>query len=143
MVKIADIHNRMIPIRVVAGRICSPASPAIRKPIATSWMVVFHFAIPFLLLLSRQFKRDAKTLVWLASWLLFMRFVDLFWYIEPNFTQRLSSLSWIHLLDIVVPIAIGGIWFAMFWRNLRSRPLLPVYDLHAQEFLEYVGAAHD
>jgi hypothetical protein len=81
--------------------------------------------------------------VWLASWLLFMRFVDLFWYIEPNFTQKISSLSWIHLLDIVVPIAIGGIWFAMFWRNLRSRPLLPVYDLHAQEFLEYVGAAHD
>jgi len=106
-------------------------------------LVVFHFAVPFLLLLSRQFKRDAKTLVWLASWLLFMRFVDLFWYIEPNFTQRLSSLSWIHLLDIVVPIAIGGIWFAMFWRNLRSEPLLPVYDVHAQEFLEYVGAAHD
>jgi len=106
-------------------------------------LVVFHFAVPFLLLLSRQFKRDAKTLVWLASWLLFMRFVDLFWYIEPNFTQRLSSLSWIHLLDIVVPIAIGGIWFAMFWRNLRSEPLLPVYDVHAQEFLEYVVAAHD
>lgn len=106
-------------------------------------LVVFHFAVPFLLLLSRSFKRDPKTLVWLASWLLFMRFVDLFWYIEPNFTQKISSLSWIHLLDIVVPIAIGGIWFAMFWRNLRSRPLLPVYDLHAQEFLEYVGAAHD
>jgi hypothetical protein len=106
-------------------------------------LVVFHFAVPFLLLLSRQFKRDAKTLVWLASWLLFMRFVDLFWYIEPNFTQRLSSLSWIHLLDIVVPIAIGGIWFAMFWRNLRSEPLMPVYDVHAQEFLEYVGVAHD
>src|SRR5947209_5925681 len=39
-------------------------------------LVVFHFGVPFLLLLSRQFKRDAKTLVWLASWLLFMRFVD-------------------------------------------------------------------
>ena len=33
-----------MPISVVAGMICSPASPAIRKPIATSWMVVFHFA---------------------------------------------------------------------------------------------------
>src|SRR5437763_9803994 len=77
-------------------------------------LVIFHFAVPFLLLLSRQFKRDAKALVWLASWLLFMRFVDLFWYIEPDFTQRLSSLSWVHLLDIVVPISTGGIWFAMF-----------------------------
>jgi hypothetical protein len=32
---------------------------------------------------------------------------------------------------------------ALFFRNLRARPLLPIYDLHAQEFLEYVGAAHD
>src|SRR6266567_950030 len=106
-------------------------------------LVVFHFAVPFLLLLSRSFKRDPKTLVWLATWLLFMRFVDLFWYIEPNFNQTISSLSWIHLLDLVVPVAIGGFWFALFLHNLRSRPLLPVYDLHAQEFLEYVGAAHD
>src|SRR5207302_2197179 len=105
-------------------------------------LVVFHFAIPFLLLLSRQFKRDAKTLVWLASWLLFMRFVDLFWYIEPNFTQTLA-FRWGYLLDLAVPIAIGGFWFAFFCRNLRSRPLLPVYDMHAQEFLEYVGAAHE
>jgi len=106
-------------------------------------LVVFHFAVPFLLLLSRSFKRDPKTLVWLATWLIFMRFVDLFWYIEPNFNQTISSLSWIHLLDLVVPVAIGGFWFAMFFHNLKSRPLLPAYDLHAQEFLEYVGAAHD
>ena len=106
-------------------------------------LVVFHFAVPFLLLLSRSFKRDPKTLVWLATWLIFMRFVDLFWYIEPNFNQTISSLSWIHLLDLVVPVAIGGLWFAMFFHNLKSRPLLPAYDVHAQEFLEYVGAAHD
>jgi hypothetical protein len=105
-------------------------------------LVIFHFAVPFLLLLSRSFKREAKTLVWLASWLLFMRFVDLFWYIEPNFNSTLAW-HWGYLLDIIVPVAIGGLWFAMFWRNLRSRPLLPAYDLHAQEFLEYVGVGHD
>lgn len=102
-------------------------------------LVVFHFAIPFLLLLSRQFKRDARTLVWLASWLVFMRFVDLYWYIEPNFHKRVFLSIW----DFVVPVAIGGFWLALFFRNLKSRPLLPVYDLHAQEFLEYVGAAHE
>jgi hypothetical protein len=105
-------------------------------------LVVFHFAVPFLLLLSRSFKRDARTLVWLASWLLFMRFVDLFWYIEPNFNQTLA-FRWGYLLDLVVPAAIGGFWFALFFRNLRSRPLLPLYDMHAQEFLEYVGASHE
>ena len=48
--------------------------------------MVFHFAVPFVLLLSRPFKRDITRLVWLAVWLLFMRYVDLFWIIEPNFS---------------------------------------------------------
>ncbi len=38
---------------------------------------------------------------------------------------------------------MGGLWLAYFLRNLRQRPLLPAYDLHAQEFLEYAGVAHD
>jgi hypothetical protein len=105
-------------------------------------LVLFHFAIPFLFLLSRGFKRDPRKLVWLACWLIFMRFVDLYWYIEPNFHKGLY-FSPLALLDLVVPIAMGGFWLALFFHNLRSRPLLPVYDLHAQEFLEYAGAAHD
>jgi hypothetical protein len=106
-------------------------------------LVVFHFFVPFFMLLSRPFKRDPHKLVWLAGLLLFMRFVDLFWYIEPNFHKNvLGGLSG-YWLDLVVPIAIGGFWLALFFRNLRTRPLLPVYDLHAQEFLEYAGAVHE
>jgi hypothetical protein len=105
-------------------------------------LVLFHFAIPFLFLLSRGFKRNPRKLVWLASWLIFMRFVDLYFYIEPNFHKSIY-FSPLALLDLVVPIAIGGFWMALFFHNLRSRPLLPVYDRHAQEFLEYAGAAHD
>jgi hypothetical protein len=102
-------------------------------------LAAFHFAVPFLFLLSRSFKRNPRWLVWLAVWLIFMRFVDLFWYIEPNFHKYL----YFHWLDLVVPIAIGGLWIAVFFSNLRSRPLIPAYDLHAQEFLQYVEAAHD
>jgi hypothetical protein len=105
-------------------------------------LVVFHFAIPFLMLLSRPFKRDPRRLVWLAVWLLFMRFLDLFWYIEPNYHQ-VAAFHWGYLMDLLVPIAIGGAWLAVFFHNLRARPLLPVYDLHAQEFVEYVGVVHD
>jgi len=114
----------------------------------SGWQVIglvlaaLHFAIPFVFLLSRPFKRNPRTLVWLAVWLLFMRFVDLFWYIEPNFHKSIF-MSPAVLLDLLVPIAIGGLWMAVFFRNLRSRPLLPAYDLHAQEFLEYVESAHE
>jgi len=105
-------------------------------------LVLFHFAIPFLFLLSRPFKRNPRSLVWLATWLIFIRFIDLFWYIEPSFHKTLT-FYWGYLLDLIVPTAIGGLWMALFFRNLKSRPLLPLYDLHAQEFLEYVGAAHE
>jgi hypothetical protein len=105
-------------------------------------LVVFHFAVPFLMLLSRPLKRDPGKLVWIAVWLMFMRFVDLFWYIEPNF-HPVAAFRWGYLVDVLVAVAMGGVWMAMFFYNLRSKPMLPIYDLHAQEFLEYAGVAHE
>jgi len=96
------------------------------------FLAAFHFAVPFVLLLSRQFKRNVRTLVWLAVWLMFMRLVDLFWMIEPTFHPQLHVTVW----DIVVPIGIGGLWLAYFFRNLKGRPLLPLHDPHSREILE-------
>ena len=96
------------------------------------WLVIFHFAVPFALLLSRPFKRDIKKLVWLAVWLMLMRYVDLFWIIEPNFSAKFH----VTLADVVVPFAMGGLWLAYFFRNLATLPLLPLYDPSAKEVLE-------
>jgi hypothetical protein len=95
-------------------------------------LVLFHFAFPFATLLSRPFKRNIRKLVWVAVLLLLMCYVDLFWIIEPNFSQTFT----VTLADIVVPIAIGGIWLGYFFRNLASLPLLPAYDPDAYEVLE-------
>jgi hypothetical protein len=95
-------------------------------------IVVFHFAIPFGILLSRSFKRDIHKLVWLAAWLLLMRYVDLFYIIEPNFSKTLT----VTLADVVVPIALGGLWLAFFFYNLARLPLLPAYDPSAAEVLQ-------
>src|ERR1700741_4247071 len=54
------------------------------------FIVIFHFAIPFGTLLSRPFKRDIRKLVWLAVWLMLMRYLDLFWIIEPNFSKTFN-----------------------------------------------------
>jgi hypothetical protein len=96
------------------------------------FLVLFHFAIPFALLLSRPFKRDIRKLVWLAVWMMLMRYLDLFWIIEPNFSTTLT----VTIADIVVPIAIGGIWLWYFFRNLAALPLLPAYDPDAHEVLQ-------
>jgi hypothetical protein len=96
------------------------------------FLAIFHFAVPFVFLLSRPFKRDVTRLVWLAVWLMLMRYVDLAWMVEPNFSATFT-ITW---ADIVVPIAMGGLWLALFFRNLNSMPLLPAYDLYAREVLE-------
>ena len=97
-------------------------------------LVLFHFAIPFGILLSRPFKRDIHRLAWLAAWLLLMRYLDLFWIIEPNFSNTLRFT----VADVIVPVAMGGIWLAYFFHNLAALPLLPAYDPDAHEVLEPV-----
>jgi hypothetical protein len=96
------------------------------------WLVVFHFAVPFVILLSRPFKRDIRRMVWLATWMLLMRYLDLFWNIEPNFSVRFN-VTW---ADVILPVAMGGFWLWFFFRNLNSMPLLPVHDVDATEVLE-------
>jgi len=96
------------------------------------FLVIFGFAIPFATLLSRPFKRDIRKLVWLAAWIMLIRYIDLFWIIEPSFSKTFT----ITIADIVVPVAIGGLWLGLFFRNLGSLPLLPAYDPTASEVLE-------
>jgi len=100
-----------------------------------AFLALFGFAVPFAALLSRPFKRNIKKLVWLAVWMMVIRYLDLFWIIEPNFSKTFA----VTVSDIVVPIAIGGIWLWYFFRNLASLPLLPAYD---QDALEVLRPAH-
>jgi len=95
-------------------------------------LIVGHFAIPFALLLSRPFKQDSGKLMRLALWLIAMRYLDLFWNIEPNFHKASFHYSW---LDAVLPIAMVALWVAYFLRNLSRRPLVALYDPHVQGVL--------
>ena len=99
-------------------------------------LVLLHFAIPFSLLLSRPFKRRTESMIWLAAWLMVMRYVDLFWFIEPNYHQSING-SW---QFFVMPFAIGGFWLWLYFRNLQSRPLLALHDPNSHSVLE---AAHE
>lgn len=87
-------------------------------------LVVFHFAVPFLLLLSRRTKRVSGTLVKVAAGILVMRVVELFWVIAPERSPEGFRLHW---LDLAALMAIGGFWVAFFVRQLGSRALLPRY----------------
>lgn len=94
-------------------------------------VLVFSFAVPFLLLLSRDIKRTGSMVSKIAIWMIFMRLVDLYWMTKPGFTAR-AVPTW---LDLVVPIALVGLWLGVFAMNLKQRPLLPVGDPRLSEVL--------
>jgi hypothetical protein len=97
-------------------------------------LVLFHFALPFSLLLSRDLKRNAKLLRNVAIFVLFMRMVDLFWQVTPYFYGSAFHLSW---MDIAAPAGLIGIWLAYFFIQLEKRPLMPLHEPNLEEALNH------
>jgi hypothetical protein len=107
-------------------------------------LVIFHFAVPFFLLLSRNLKRHARTLSIIAALLLIMRLVDLFWMIAPVAeVHGGGALSFIvnYWMYILAPVGLGGLWLAYFAYQLRQRALLPINDKGMENLLEQAAAA--
>lgn len=98
------------------------------------FLVIAHFFVPFLLLLSRRTKRAIRMLSMIAFGIIVMRLIDLYWLITPAFNPDRIHLHW---LDIVAPISIGGIWLAIFVWNLKGHPLLPLNDPRFAGFLKH------
>jgi hypothetical protein len=121
----------------------------------TSWrfvavtLVIGHFAVPFVLLLSRAVKRTGATILKVAIWILFARVIDLLWLISPEFHHDGLSVSW---MDVTLPVALGSAWLGAFIWQLRGRAILPIHDPQFGETLQPIiertgqqprpGAAH-
>ena len=88
-------------------------------------LVIGHFALPFALLLSRDLKRNFKLLAGIAVFILFMRFVDLYWLVAPDYAKGGFRVSW---MDFAAPVGLGGIWLWYFLTQLEKRPLMPLND---------------
>jgi hypothetical protein len=99
---------------------------------------IFHWVVPFSLLLSRDIKRNKKRMIRVCQWMIFAKAVDLFWLIEPNFKDAARNLhfSWGILEYIAVPVAMVSIWVAYYTHNLRTRALVQTNDPHVAEILE-------
>ena len=116
------------------------------------FLITFHFAVPWLLLLSRKTKRTPRRLVIIAAWLLFARYADLYMMVTPEFASTGESLHlvegeavshfFVHWLDLAAPVAIGGLWFWMFLTELKKRPMLATGDPYLRESLATAGGHH-
>ncbi len=99
---------------------------------------IFHWLIPFTMLLSRDLKRNKKRLTRVCQFMIFAVAFNLFWLIEPSYKDAARNLhfSWGILQYVAVPAAMTAFWVAYFCMELKKRPLVQLNDPHLEEILE-------
>ncbi|HEV2274695.1 MAG TPA: hypothetical protein VGR96_11045 [Acidobacteriaceae bacterium] len=99
---------------------------------------IFHWVLPFTLLLSRDLKRNKERLVLVCKIMIFARCWDMFWLIEPNFPDAARNLhfSFGILEYATVPVAVISFWMWLYFGQLQKRPLIQTNDPHLDEILE-------
>lgn len=97
-------------------------------------LVMFHFAIPFLLLLIREIKRQPERLVWVAGGIFLLRVVDLYWLVVPAYAEHGPRVHW---MDVLAVVGLGGVWFSLFLRRLHQQALLPIHDPRLKEAMSH------
>jgi hypothetical protein len=91
-------------------------------------LLLFHFALPFALLLSRSLKRSARRLALVAGLMLVMQLVDLYWLIGPDLMTHGHGHAplRLHWMDVAAIVGLGGLWLFLFARQARRWPILPL-----------------
>jgi hypothetical protein len=99
---------------------------------------IFHWLIPFTMLLSRDLKRNKKRITRVCQFMIFAVAFNQFWLIEPNFKDAARNLhfSWGIMQYTAIPVAMTAFWLAFFCMQLKKRPLVQVNDPHLEEILE-------
>lgn len=107
-------------------------------------IILLHFALPFVLLLSRSLKRRGRTLVIVACMLFVMRLIDLFWMVVPTFHyddfRHYPAAA--NVLFFVAAIGMGGLWLFFFAWQLKKRPLIPFNDPKLEEAIAHGHGGH-
>ena len=102
-------------------------------------LMLFHFAVPFLLLISSHIKAKVRALTAIASGLIVMRLIDLYWITAP--AMHHSGLE-PHILDLVAPLALGGIFVGAFFWQLKNRNLIALNDPRFTDLLDKDHGSH-
>lgn len=96
------------------------------------FLVVGHFFLPFLALLSFQLKRRARSLASVAVWCLFSHYIHLHWLVTAG-SER-PGFAW---LDLVALVAVAGLTFGFSVLLQRGKSSVAVADPRYAAALAY------
>jgi hypothetical protein len=101
-------------------------------------IVLLHFILPFVFIMSRNVKRNLKLLQGGALLLLTMHVIDIYWQVMPNVPHQSSfSPHWIDFFCFLGPV---GLFLAYAFRRMVDYPLVPVGDPRLQRSIKFVNA---
>jgi hypothetical protein len=97
-------------------------------------LIITHFFIPFLALLSRKLKRNPMRLRIAGFWLLAVNFLDLYWLIMPTLSpDKVIFPIWL----VASWVGMGGLGIAFALWRLRGHYAVPVRDPFLSVSLRY------
>jgi hypothetical protein len=102
-------------------------------------LAVFHFFVPFFLLLFRVMKQNVARLARIAALIFAVHILEVFWTIEPTFFRARLHVHW---LDAAAVLGLGGVWLAVFSANLKRHALLPQNDPRIEYAVAQTAHAH-
>jgi hypothetical protein len=107
-------------------------------------LIVFHFFLPFFVLLFRENKRYGRLLARAAAWILVMHWLDLVWLIIPasievgHDSRQGPLIPWGSVLvSLASLVGVGGVWLAAFLWRLKTWPMVPMNDPNINEALAH------
>lgn len=96
-------------------------------------MALFHFLVPFFILMARNAKSDPRFLSAAAVLVLFSHVLDLYWMIYPALEEE-SFFGWQELSFAVLFISAALLWIR---RSMKRGADMPVGDPMIREGLEF------
>jgi hypothetical protein len=100
------------------------------------FLMIMHFAVPFLLLLQRGVKRRLHILSALTGMMVVLTLIDVYWLVVPGFLNERNGPH-LHLSDLLAVIGIGGLWLGTYIWQLKKMPLLPLHDPRFEGALQH------
>lgn len=96
-------------------------------------LLIFRFALPFLVLLNREQKHRRNVLGFVATVVVVIHFLEIYWIAMPTLSAHGIHFSW---MDVTTFIGLGGIFFGLFFRQFMKNSMVPENDPRMDECLE-------
>jgi hypothetical protein len=97
-------------------------------------LIIGHFFIPFGALLSRSLKRSPRQLAYVAIWILFIHYLDIYWLVMPSLNPDGLHLHW---TDFTAFLGVGLVAIAFGVSRLRGKLPVPIKDPYLAESIRY------